>query len=83
MQIRYMQKLSACRKLIFTPPARRAWRSCKFAPFLFFFHLSMSKVGLPLMGDTGGFFLLFSALYATYHLNPFYSRICQQITDFI
>ena len=47
---------------IFTPPARRAWRSCKFAPFLFFFHLSMSKVGLPLMGDTAGFFLLFSAL---------------------
>ena len=36
--------------------------SCKFAPFLFLFHLSMSKVGLPLMGDTAGFSLLFSAL---------------------
>ena len=47
---------------IFTPTARRAWRSCKFAPFLVFFHLSMSKVGLPLMGDTAGFFLLLSAL---------------------
>ena len=30
--------------------------------FCFFFHLSMSKVGLPLMGDTAGFSLLFSAL---------------------
>ena len=29
--------------------------------FCFFFHLSMSKVGLPLMGDTAGFSLLFSA----------------------
>ena len=48
--------------MLITPPARRAWRSCKFAPFLFFFHLSMSKVGLPLMGDTAGFSLLFSAL---------------------
>ena len=36
---------------LFTPPARRAWRSCEFAPFLFFFYLSMSKVGIPLMGD--------------------------------
>ena len=33
-----------------TPPARRAWRSYKFAPFLVFF--SVSKVGTPLMGDT-------------------------------
>ena len=24
---------------IFTPPARRVWRSYKFAPFLFFFHV--------------------------------------------
>ena len=46
---------------LFTPPARRAWRSFKFAPFLFFFS-SMSKVGPPLMGDTAGFPLLFSAL---------------------
>ena len=49
-------------RIFITPPARRAWRSCKFAPFLFFFRLSMSKVGLPLMSDTAGFFLLFSAL---------------------
>ena len=35
--------------------------------FWFFFHLSMSKVGLPLMGDTAGFSLLFSALlFATF-----------------
>ena len=35
---------------LITPPARRAWRSYKFAPFLFFF--PVSKVGAPLMGDT-------------------------------
>ena len=33
-----------------TPPARRARRSFKFAPFLFFF--SVSEVGAALMGDT-------------------------------
>ena len=38
-----------CRRLV-TPPTRRVWRSFKFAPFLFFF--PVSKVGLPLMGDT-------------------------------
>ena len=37
-------------KEIITPPTRRVWRSFKFAPFLFFF--PVSKVGLPLMGDT-------------------------------
>ena len=31
-------------------PARRAWRSYKFGGFCFFF--GVSKVGLPLMGDT-------------------------------
>ena len=35
---------------VITPPTRRVWRSFKFAPFLFFF--PVSKVGLPLMGDT-------------------------------
>ena len=83
-----------------TPPARRAWRSYKFASldfsvfFLlrlpvgrggvlnsprFCFFLSMSKVGLPLMGDTAGFPLLFSALphIILISLNPFYGRICQ------
>ena len=35
---------------IITPPTRRVWRSFKFAPFLGFF--PVSKVGLPLMGDT-------------------------------
>ena len=35
-----------------TPPARRAWRSYKFAPFLFFSFFPVSKVGAPLMGDT-------------------------------
>ena len=62
---------------LFTPPTRMVWRSFKFAPFLFF--LSMSKVGLPLMGDTAGFPLLFSALLhiILIHLNPFYGRICQ------
>ena len=47
-------------RFIITPPARRAWRSFKFAPFLVFF--SMSKVEPSLMGDTAGFPLLFSAL---------------------
>ena len=37
---------------IFTPPARRAWRSYKFASLDFSGFFSMSKVGLPLMGDT-------------------------------
>ena len=46
---------------VVTPPARRAWRSIKFAPVLFYF-FSVSKVGQPLMGDTAGFSLLFSAL---------------------
>ena len=36
--------------ILVTPPTRRVWRSFKFAPFLFFF--PVSKVGLPLMGDT-------------------------------
>ena len=36
---------------VITPPARRARRSYKFAPFLFFF-FPVSKVGAPLMGDT-------------------------------
>ena len=35
--------------VVITPPARRAWRSYKFAPFVFF---PVSKVGAPLMGDT-------------------------------
>ena len=37
-----------------TPPARRAWRSYKFASldFSVFFFFSVSKVGLPLMGVT-------------------------------
>ena len=30
-------KLSESWACIITPPARRAWRSFKFAPFLFFF----------------------------------------------
>ena len=34
---------------LITRPARRGWRSFKFAPFLFF---SESKFELPLMGDT-------------------------------
>ena len=43
------------RHSIITPPARRAWRSYKFASLGFsggFFWVS--EVGLPLMGDTAG-----------------------------
>ena len=36
---------------VITPPTRRVWRSFKFVPFLFYF-FPVSKVGLPLMGDT-------------------------------
>ena len=46
--------------------------------FCFFFHFSKSKVGLPLTGDAAGFSLLLAHCYI--HLNPFYSRICQQNT---
>ena len=48
----YGLSLAASKELseIFTPPARRARRSFKFAPFLFFF--SVSEVGAALMGDT-------------------------------
>ena len=38
-----------CYVITMTIYVRRAWRSSKFVPFLFFF--SMSKVGLPLMGN--------------------------------
>ena len=44
--------------LIITPPARRAWRSYKFAPLLFFSFFPVSKVGAPLMGDTAVHFCL-------------------------
>ena len=37
---------------LFTPPARRAWRSFKFASLNFSVLFSVSQVGLPLMGDT-------------------------------
>ena len=43
--------------LLFTSPARRAWRSYKLASLnfsFFFFFFSASKVELPLMGDTTG-----------------------------
>ena len=35
-----------------TPPARRAWRSYKFASLRFSVLFSLSQVGLPLMGVT-------------------------------
>ena len=38
--------------LLITPPARRAWRSYKFASLGFSVLFSVSQVGLPLMGDT-------------------------------
>ena len=54
--------------LFITPPARRAWRSYKFAPldFSVFFFFSVSKVGLPLMGYT-------AVQYTDCYLSP-----CQQ-----
>ena len=43
---------------LITPPARRAWRSYKFASLdfsvFFFLFFSVSKVGQPLMGDAAG-----------------------------
>ena len=41
--------------VIITPPARRAWRSYKFASLDFSGFFSVSEVGLPLMGDTAGY----------------------------
>ena len=37
---------------LITPPARRAWRSYKFALLRFSIVFSVLQVGLPLMGDT-------------------------------
>ena len=44
----------SCSAQLITPPARRAWRSYKFASldFSVLFFFSVSKVGLPLMGYT-------------------------------
>ena len=64
--------------VIFTPPARRAWRSIKFAPFLFYF-FPVSKVGLPLMGDTA---FLCCLAHCDTSFKPFHSRICLQNTHF-
>ena len=58
-----MQRKNACREEVYiiviiiyiiTPPARRAWRSFKFASLDFSVFFSVSEVGLPLMGDTAG-----------------------------
>ena len=68
MQGKYQLKL-------ITPPARRAWRSFKFAPFLFFF--SVSEVGAALTGDT--------AEHCRFEPNiqsQFSSRISHQNTHF-
>ena len=66
---------------LITPPARRVWRSFKFAPFLGFF--SVSKVGLPLMGDTA---VQYTDCYLSpcQHdfLNSISTGICRQNTQF-
>ena len=54
---------------LITPPARRALRSFKSAPFLFFPRVESRATAHV---NTA----------ATHHLNPFYSRICQQNTHF-
>ena len=62
-----------------TPPARRAWRSTKFAPFLFyFFPCRMSGYRswvIPL-----AFLCCLAHCYTSF--KPFYSRICLQNTHF-
>ena len=66
-------------RVLFTPPARRAWRSCKFAPFLFFFFIFQSrKLGYRSRVIPLAFLCCLAHCYI--HLNPFYSRICQQNT---
>ena len=55
-----------------TPPARRAWRSYKFAFSVFF---SMSETGLPLMGDTADWQ---PHEHIVKSLSSFSSRISQQ-----
>ena len=70
-----------CFNTLLTPPAHRVWRSFKFAPFLFFF--SVSKVGLPLMGDTAVQYTD-CCLSPCQHdfLNSISTGICRQNTQF-
>ena len=69
--------------IIITPPARRVWRSFKFAPFLFFYFFSVSKVGLPLMGYTAVQYTdCYLSPMSTGLLNSISSGICRQNTQF-
>ena len=54
---------------IFTPPARRAWRSYKFGGFCFFIFFWVSKVGLPLMGDTAVHTAVWARVTTAFELN--------------
>ena len=65
--------------LLITPPARRAWRSYKFAAFFLFF--LVSKVGLPHMGHTAVHNLL-SEPSSPRLLNSISSQLCHQNTQF-
>ena len=63
-------------RLVITPPARRARRSFKFAPFLFFYQcrkLSYRSWVIPL-----AFLCCLAHCYTTFTVNPFCSRICNK-----
>ena len=80
-RVHHSQNCELVTLLFITPPARRVWRSFKFAPFLGFF--SVSKVGLPLMGDTA---VQYTDCYLSpcQHdfLNSISTGICRQNTQF-
>ena len=61
-----------------TPPACRAWRSFKFALFLFF--LSVSEVGAALIGDTPD--IVSDIAGSTCLLNSISSSICKKNIHF-
>ena len=66
---------------VITPPAHRAWWSYKFVEFCFFLFFGVSKVGLPLMGDTAVHNLV-SEPMSPRLLNSISNQLCHQNTQF-
>ena len=65
---------------VITPPARRVWRSFKFAPFLFFFCVESWATAHGLYRCT--VYRLLSVPMSTGLLNSISSGICRQNTQF-
>ena len=66
--------------IIITPPARRVWRSFKFAPFLFFFRVESWATAHGLY-RCAVYRLLYEPM-STQLLNSISSGICRQNTQF-